>query len=337
MKCSLRRDLQRVAQDRRAAVRRGPQPDDLRRQRDEPVVAVAGSMVRARRGWTCETKRPVSFHTTNGATAVRAFAFLRAGGAPRAAKNVSEIPLPTWFILVCRRSRYSCSPVAMMLVDAGVGELGAELPEQAFGRMPERPDRRAGNGVQRLARPHEAVVDGARELAVEQQELDDAIGRDAAVPLAVHLERAGRAQQGGPLDVVERACRRRPRWAAGGSTSRRGCARSCRRARACGRAGRSASASPCVIVASVMPVNRWPAMLDRREELVRVASRLAACRRRLHHQVELVELLPHLGRDDLAHGAGVLAGGAQAGEDRIRVLRVERQELDDVALRWPSP
>ena len=41
---SLRRDLQRVAQDRRAAVRRGPQPDDVRRERDEPIVAVAGPM-----------------------------------------------------------------------------------------------------------------------------------------------------------------------------------------------------------------------------------------------------------------------------------------------------
>ncbi len=41
---SLRRDLQRVAQDRRAAVRRGPQPDDVGRERDEPIVAVAGPM-----------------------------------------------------------------------------------------------------------------------------------------------------------------------------------------------------------------------------------------------------------------------------------------------------
>ena len=50
----------------------------------------------------------------------------------------------------------------------------------------------------------QAVLDRARELRLEQQELDDAFGRDAPVTLPVHLERAGRAQHGGPLDVVGR-------------------------------------------------------------------------------------------------------------------------------------
>ena len=99
------------------------------------------------------------------------------------------------------------------------------------------------------------------------------------------------------------------------------------------RAGRSASASPCVIVASVTPANSWLAMLDRREQLLRVGQPLAVCGGVVHHQVELVELLPHLRRDDLAHRAGVLARRAQARDDRVRVLRVERQELDDVLLR----
>src|SRR6266850_3758999 len=76
-------------------------------------------------------------------------------------------------------------------LDAGVRQLGAELPKEALDRMPEHPCRRPRDGVHRPARPHEAVLDGARELLLKQQELDDAIGRDAAVTLPVHLERAG--------------------------------------------------------------------------------------------------------------------------------------------------
>ena len=41
----LRRDAERVAQDAGAAVRRGPQPDDLRPERDGPVVAVVRPVV----------------------------------------------------------------------------------------------------------------------------------------------------------------------------------------------------------------------------------------------------------------------------------------------------
>ena len=39
-----RLDLQRVGQDRRARVRRRPQADGLRAERDQPVVAVAGAV-----------------------------------------------------------------------------------------------------------------------------------------------------------------------------------------------------------------------------------------------------------------------------------------------------
>src|SRR5260370_27782266 len=69
--------------------------------------------------------------------------------------------------------------------------------------------------------------------------------------------------------------------------------------------------------------------LDRREQILRVGGVRGG---RVHHQVELVELLPHLRRDDLAHGAGVLSGAPQAGADRVDVLLIESQELDDVAL-----
>ena len=86
-----------------------------------------------------------------------------------------------------------------------------------------------------------------------------------------------------------------------------------------------------VIVASVTPVNRWPDLLiDRNRSCGSV--RLPVCRG-IHPQVELVELLPHLRRDDLAHRAGVLARRPQAGADRVDVLLIEGEELDDVLLR----
>ena len=61
----LGRDAQRVAEDRRPAVRRRPQPDGLRRQRDRPVVAVAGAVGEgdvnghAAPGWTRPSDRMI--------------------------------------------------------------------------------------------------------------------------------------------------------------------------------------------------------------------------------------------------------------------------------------
>src|SRR5205814_5346206 len=39
---------------------------------------------------------------------------------------------------------------------------------------------------------------------------------------------------------------------------------------------------------------------------------------------------PHFRRDDLAHGPGAFAGGAQAGDDGIGVVAVEGEKLNDV-------
>ena len=123
---------------------------------------------------------------------------------PRAAKNVSEIPGADLVHPGLQAIEVLVQPGRDDRLDAGVGELGAELSEQAFDRIPEHPGRRPRDGVHRRRAPAEAVLDGARELLLEQQELDDAFGRDAPVALPVHLERAGRAQHGGPLDVVGR-------------------------------------------------------------------------------------------------------------------------------------
>src|SRR6185369_11861148 len=48
---------------------------------------------------------------------------------------------------------------------------------------------------------------------------------------------------------------------------------------------------------------------------------------------ELVDLLPHLRRDDLAHRSRVLARRAQARQDRAGVLLIEGEEADDRFLR----
>ena len=91
-------------------------------------------------------------------------------------------------------------------------------------------------------------------------------------------------------------------------------------------------ASPCVIVASVTPRNCWPETLTLLEEVVRIVEHVFERAAVADHQVELVDVLPHLGRDDLADAAGVFAGRPQAGQDRIRVLGVEREKLDDAFL-----
>ena len=65
-------------------------------------------------------------------------------------------------------------------------------------------------------------------------------------------------------------------------------------------------------------------------KLVRVVECRPKAARVLEHQVEAVDVLPHLRRDDLAHAAGVFAGRGQAGEDRVRIVAVERQKADHV-------
>ena len=53
----------------------------------------------------------------------------------------------------------------------------------------------------------------------------------------------------------------------------------------------------------------------------------------LHHQVETVDLLPHLQRDVLPRDAGILARRHQTRVHRVWIPCVEYQESDDIALR----
>ncbi len=220
------------------------------------------------------------------------------------------------------------------VLDLGVGELGAELAEQLLDGVAEHARRRAGNRVHRLARGHQATLDGARELAIEQQELDDA-ARDACGRGASGTSRT-RWPSGAPPPT---GCRRTvvPTSAAVGSsrkyfTSRM---REVLSARSSWRPSRQkCQPSLCVIVASVTPANDVARHLHGRRRDRCGSLRLSASNcRRVDHQVELVQLLPHLRGDDLADRPRVLARRAQAGENRVRVLRIEGEELDDALLR----
>src|SRR5581483_8238843 len=68
------------------------------------------------------------------------------------------------------------------------------------------------------------------------------------------------------------------------------------------------------------------------EEIVRRLDDFAAGAGGIDHQIIAIELKPHLGGDHFADGAGVFAGGAEAGDDGIGIVPVEGQEVDDVVL-----
>ena len=52
-----------------------------------------------------------------------------------------------------------------------------------------------------------------------------------------------------------------------------------------------------------------------------------------HHQVKLIQVLPHFLRDGFADGAGVLAGVVQTRHNRVRVALVEGHKLNNVLAR----
>src|SRR4029077_20613455 len=69
-------------------------------------------------------------------------------------------------------------------------QFGTEQPQALLASARESPRRHARNGVPRLIGQPDAVAQGAGELAIQQQKLHDAVGRNTAVTLAVHFESA---------------------------------------------------------------------------------------------------------------------------------------------------
>ena len=212
-----------------------------------------------------------------------------------------------------------------------VRQLGPQLAQPLLGRIAEAARVRAGNRVQRFVGPRQAVQHGPRKLAVEHQEIHHVHRRNPAVPLAIHFQRAGRPQQGQPLDVVER----RADVGQLGQQDEVLHVENARRlvgplehaaqlAEVPGLAVRHRGVGDAqeLLAGNVHPLEKRVRIVEHFVERAAVAD----------HQVELVDVLPHLGGNDLAHAAGVLAGRPQAGQNRIRILGVERQELDDAFL-----
>ena len=163
------------------------------------------------------------------------------------------------------------------------------------------------------------------------RELDDPLWMHAAVALAIHLERARRAEHCRPLDVfVGRAdiCRRRQQQKVLHVEDPRGLV-----------GAFQVAAQPAEMPALVVRHRRVgdagelvARHFDDREQMLGVAEAVGIEGRRVDHQVELVQLLPHLRRDHLADRARVLAGGAETGSNRVGVVGIVREELNDALL-----
>ena len=116
-----RRDLERIARDPRAAMRRRPQPDRLRPERDRPVVGVAGDVMQADEnrqkrapcpdGSACPSKARAAGQLAASATD----ASIRRGPAPRSAQfggagapSMARKPAARRGVRICLHRRGAC-------------------------------------------------------------------------------------------------------------------------------------------------------------------------------------------------------------------------------------
>ena len=90
------------------------------------------------------------------------------------------------------------------LVDVAVVELRPQPPQPLLGQRAKRSRLAARDRQQRVLGADQAEVHRAGKVAVENQELGHLRGRGAAVPLAIHLQRADALQQRHPLVRVDR-------------------------------------------------------------------------------------------------------------------------------------
>ena len=148
----------------------------------------------------------------------------------------------------------------------------------------------------------------------------------------VRLERARRAEEGAPLQIVYRSPdvvhRREQQEVFHVENSRRlvGALHVAAHAAEVPRL----AVLHCLVLRTFNQVARTPDML---EERVGIRERPAAGVLFAKEQVEAVHFLPHLRGNDLAHRTGVLPRPGQAGDDGVGILPVERQELDHVLPR----
>jgi hypothetical protein len=129
---------QRVAEHRRTTMRRRPQTDDMRRQRDRPVVAVSRRV----------GKRDVNGHAKPlrrddvGTQARRTFGHRTAPGEERVLDVHADL-----IHLGLQAIQVFVQTAADDLVHLRVGELGAEQSEELLRRASEHGCRRTADGV----------------------------------------------------------------------------------------------------------------------------------------------------------------------------------------------
>ena len=177
----LGRHGQRVADDRRPAVRRGPQPDDVRRQRNGAIVAIACAM--GQRDVNGHDSLSGHSRSSQKRCAPRAL-YCDAVGAPRrisARRRGRHRPGKELLIDPLPHEIHPCLQSIEILVQAGrddvvhlrVREFRTQLAEQLLSGIAEHADRRSRDRMNRFARGQQTKENRARELAVEQQEIHD--------------------------------------------------------------------------------------------------------------------------------------------------------------------
>src|SRR5260370_38038445 len=89
------------------------------------------------------------------------------------------------------------------VVDDAVLVLCAQATQEALRPRARGFGGRSGDGLQRLLRVVEAVSNRTRKELFENEKLDHRAVLEATVPLAVHLERAHRAQERRKVNLLE--------------------------------------------------------------------------------------------------------------------------------------
>ena len=200
------------------------------------------------------------------------------------------------------------------------------MTEPLFRGVAEGAGGGAGQEVQGLLGAGHAVEHGAREQPVQHQEFNHLGRLNAAVALPVHLEGAGRAEQGAPLVFVQRRAHvlhRGQQEEVLHVEDARGFVR------ALEELAQAAEVPGFVAAHGVVQAAGKQRAVQAHfgQEIVRGGQGLRALAHRVvDQQVEAVDVLPHLHRNDLAHRAGVLAGRAQAGYQGVCVVAVAQQE-----------
>ena len=129
----------------------------------------------------------------------------RGGRSVASRRTTRKSPRPTRFSRVCRLSTNSCRPPAMTSSACVYASSARSWPKPLFGQVAEAARatcRRSRAAIRWPASGSAARPAGNSRSSTRKSTTFDR--RNPAVPLAVHLKRAGRSQQGRPLDVVER-------------------------------------------------------------------------------------------------------------------------------------